>query len=90
MKTKEFIKTVTVIRLLVGLKHADEDMQEEVKRNRYDWSLEDVPIEDVCEETLNRMLNVITELKRRIDAHKIHVKALEESQKIEAPIESIG
>lgn len=76
----EGLKKVTVIRLLVCLKHADEDVQERMKRNRYDWSLEDVPIEDVSEEPLNRMFDAIIELKRRIDAHKIHIKALKESQ----------
>ena len=57
-------------------------MQERIKRGRPDWLLEDVPIEDVNEDALNQMTTDITGLKRRIDAHKIHVKALEESQAI--------
>ena len=82
MKNEEFMKTLTVIRLLSALKAHHDRMQERVKRERPDWSLEDVPIEDVNKDALNQMIHDITELKRRIDAHKIHIKALEESQVI--------
>jgi len=77
------LKEMSVIQLLVCLEANHNDLQKSYKRLRYDWSLEDVPIKDVCEYPLDRMVEIITELKRRIDAYKAHAQILKESQKVD-------
>lgn len=76
------LKNVTITQLLATLEASHNFMQKEARHWRDDLSLNDVLTKDVHETSLDRMIDITTELKTRIGEYKIKTQSWAEEHKI--------